>query len=257
MLWSIAVVGTVAAFLCGWLVAARARVGTRLATLGERCGAMRSGLDVAVTPLGTFVVLSSAVMTLVTGVMYLVGLVVREMEPLDWAAYHWVKGLQTAGFVEIMAVLTDVAHKKVCWVVSVVVAVAYAVVARRRRWAGAVVMAAVVVFQHFQQVGLAELVDRGHPPGSGGTYPSGGCARAVVIYGMSALLLLRVSGAGRRIVVLVSAFVAAVAFFEGWSRLSLNYHWLTDVLAGWLSGVLLLIGFAVAVWSLIITRREN
>lgn len=255
--WSITVVGTVAAFLGCALVAMRARAGRRLVALGERCAAMRSGLDNAVGPLGTFVVLASAVMTLVTGVLYAVGVVVRELQPLDWAVYHVVAEVQTDGFVAFMAVATDVAHKKVCWVVAAVTAVVYALVARRRRWVGVVVIGTLVVFQHYQQVALAELIHRGHPPGSGGTFPSGGCARAVAIYGMCALLLLRVTGARRRAVALVSGVVGAVAFFECWSRLGLNYHWVTDVVAGWLSGVLLLAGFAVAAWSLVITRRSR
>lgn len=252
---SITVVGMAVTCVAGYLVAARG--GLPASRLGARLTDMRDGLDRSVTALGGFVVLAAAVMTLVSGLMYGVGLLVRRLQPLDWAVYHWVAAQQTPDFVALMELLTQVGNKQPCWVVAALTAVVYAVVAPRRRWAGLLVVGAVVVLQHYQQVALAELVHRGHPPGSGGTFPSGGAARTVAVYGSCALVLLRATGAGRRTVAVTCAVVAAVAFFEGWSRLVLNAHWVTDVLAGWLSGALLLAGLGFASWSLLVTRRNR
>jgi undecaprenyl-diphosphatase len=98
------------------------------------------------------------------------------------------------------------------------------------------------------------VVDRPRPPerlrvGSvvpGGSYPSGHAAEALAVWGMMAFLAALVL-TRRRWAPFVAA--ASIVLLVGVSRVYLDTHWLTDVLAGyaaggfWLSAVL-----AVIVW---------
>jgi membrane-associated phospholipid phosphatase len=212
---------------------------------------MRDGIARAVTPLGAFVVLASAVMTLTTAVMYAVGVLVRHAMPLDRPVFDVIHAHQNAGVVAVIQVVTQLGNKQECWLVSAVTAVLFALVANRRRWAGLVILGSLVVLQHYQQVGLAELVHRGHPPGSGGTFPSGGSVRVIAIYGTCLLVLLAAARPGRRLWRAAWCVIGFLALVEGATRLLLDAHWLTDVLSGWLCGVLLLAGFAFAAGPLL------
>lgn len=218
---------------------------------------MRDGMAATVAPLGAFVVLASAVMTLATGLLYAVGQLVRRLQPLDWAVYHVVDAHRSGGVVSVLAAVTQLGNKYECWIVSAVTAVLFAVLARRRRWAGLVVVGVTIVLQHYQQVALSILVHRGHPPGSGGTFPSGGSARVIAIYGACLLVLLCAARFGRRWWLAGWVVVAVLAFVEGMTRLLLNAHWLTDVLSGWLSGVLLLVGLVFAARPLLTATERD
>lgn len=223
----------------------------------ERLLDMREGMARAVTPLGAFAVLASAVMTLTTGCMYAVGLGVRHLLPLDRAVFHWVGAHGSAEAVAVMRLVTQLGDKQECWVVSAVTAVLFALVAGRRRWAGPVVVGATVVLQHYQQVALADLVHRGHPPGSGGTFFSGGSARVIAVYGVCLLVLLSAARLSRSWWRAGGIVIAVLAFVEGATRLLLGAHWLTDVLSGWLSGMLLLAGIAFAARPLLAPERQD
>lgn len=223
----------------------------------ERLLDMRDGVARAVTPLGGFVVLAAAVMTLASGCMYAVGLLVRHLQPLDRPVFDWIAAHQDAGVVAVVQVVTQLGNRQECWLVSAVTAVLFALVAHRRRWAGLVVLGVTVVLQHYQQVALAELVHRGHPPGSGGTFYSGGSARVIAIYGMCVLVLVSASGLGRRWWRAGAIVIAVLALVEGATRMLLDAHWLTDVLSGWLAGVLLLAGIAYAARPLVAPERQD
>jgi membrane-associated phospholipid phosphatase len=115
------------------------------------------------------------------------------------------------------------------------------VAGRRRWWAPGILILSVILVEKYQQSMLATIVDRGHPPTTLGTYPSGGCARLISVYGVILFAILELARAGRRTRVLTWTVLAAAAFMEGYSRWYLNKHWLTDVLGGWLYGGLLLV----------------
>lgn len=82
------------------------------------------------------------------------------------------------------------------------------------------------------------LHDHGLVMAEGWSFPSGHSSGSVVLYGMLAYLLLRVlpattPAAGRLAVVLLAA---AAAFTTGCSRVFLQVHFATDVMAGFASG---------------------
>ena len=117
------------------------------------------------------------------------------------------------------------------------------VLAVRRKFAEALLVAVVVAGG--QALGaLAKLaVVRPRPPASGaliplpGSYafPSGHALAAVLLYGVLAFLLVRrLSGRGARVAVMLAAIVLIV--LVGLSRVYLGVHWPSDAVAAWVLG---------------------
>ncbi len=71
------------------------------------------------------------------------------------------------------------------------------------------------------------------------SFPSGHALMAMVFYGLVAYLFTRsVRSSGKRVIILVGA--GLLIFLIGFSRVYLGVHWLSDIVAGWaLGGVLL------------------
>lgn len=109
---------------------------------------------------------------------------------------------------------------------------------------GGVALAGVSVATGKQVIGRSRLPFAADTFGAGGTsYPSGHTTMAVVVGGCLLLLLVRrMSTAIRRwcIVVLV-----AYSGVTGFSRVYLQNHWFTDVLAGWLLGTAIVCVLAI------------
>lgn len=89
-------------------------------------------------------------------------------------------------------------------------------------------------------IGLKELFWRLGPQDvsidflTGGAFPSGHAAAAVVVSFLLAHLIGQSRARPQRIALLAIAASWSVAI--GWSRVYLNVHWLSDVLAGWALG---------------------
>jgi membrane-associated phospholipid phosphatase len=90
---------------------------------------------------------------------------------------------------------------------------------------------------------LKEIFERARPIhghgvliADGWSFPSGHSSGSVVAYGMLAYLLNRLVSADWRLPILLSA--VAVAFTTGFSRVFLQVHYVSDVLAGFASGLL-------------------
>lgn len=98
---------------------------------------------------------------------------------------------------------------------------------------------------------LKEIFERARPihehgvlVADGWSFPSGHSSGSVVAYGMLAYLLTRLVSADWRLPILMSA--VAVAFTTGFSRVFLQVHYVSDVLAGFASGLLWL---TICIWS--------
>ena len=123
---------------------------------------------------------------------------------------------------------------------------------RRGWWVPPVVLAATLGIEWYVQMLLGAVVDRGHPPTGTGTFPSGGSARVVVVYGVIFYLALRtwpMINARSRIIGWTT--VGVLAAMEGYSRLYLLKHWATDVPGGWIFGFLLLLAIVASASALL------
>jgi membrane-associated phospholipid phosphatase len=240
--------GCVAAAGPGLLPTPAAWIDARPWLGADRLRLARRQLTESVGPIGAFVFLLGGGVLIVSGLAAVFGFGVAALEhPVDWWAFHLSDRLRAHGWARVMNVVTQTGNLKETRIAAGVFSVVLAFVAGRRRWwAPALLILGVLVVEKYQQSMLASIVDRGHPPTTLGTYPSGGCARLISMYGVILFLILELTRAGRRTRALTWAVLWTAAFLEGYSRWYLNKHWVTDVLGGWFYGGLLL---AVAVFA--------
>ena len=178
-------------------------------------------------------------------VTVLLGLLVVHAGPaIDNPFFHWTITHRMHLWASVMKRATKIGNTWTTWGAAGTAAVCLAVTWHRKRWLPPVALGALIILDKFAVIGIHHLVHRVGPPTSPlGTFPSGGTSRAVVFYGLIAYLLWREFSGSRRAAIWSAAAVAALAFNEGYSRVYLTLHWLTDVLTGWVFGCLLL-----AVW---------
>ncbi|MFG2085658.1 MULTISPECIES: phosphatase PAP2 family protein [unclassified Spirillospora] len=241
--------GVVLAFVIGYAWASRPW-GTQTAA-AVRLRDARTQLDETLGPIGSFVAFLGAGAFLVTAASLLLGeLCQRLLSAHDVPMFNLAQRTARSGaWTDAMEVITqsgNVWPTRYVGLAGALVLTLVAIRTRRRPWVPMLLIGTVILVERFQQTALGALVDRGHPPTTLGTYPSGGCARLISIYGTIVLMTLCYLRAGPRVRALVWGMLAAFAFLEGYTRWYLSMHWITDVYGGWIYGYALL---AVAMFA--------
>jgi membrane-associated phospholipid phosphatase len=201
--------------------------------LASRIGAIRAAAMIAVT---------GALLTFVACLP--LGLLAKRLEAaIDRPTFRWIyPKVHHSAFTSANELLTKMGNHSQVRLVCAVAAIALAVAWRRYFFVPVVVIASTFLLEKFGQKLLAVVVDRGHPPTSLGTFPSGGCARVVSLYGVIIFLVLAsVPTLARRWRILMWTALALAAWLEAFSRVYLSKHWLTDAVAGLVYGTLLLL----------------
>ena len=183
------------------------------------------------------------------GVMALLGPTVMKHGPsIDEPIVRWTSSHQVRLWAAVMRRLDKVGNTWTTWGAAGTAAVCLAVTWRRQKWLPPATLGAAILVDHFATIALRHKFGRLGPPGSpGGTYPSGGCDRVVLFYGLIGHLLWReFSGTPRGKVCLVGT-VAALSFNEAYGREYLSKHWFTDIVSGLFYGGVLLGPFIAAV----------
>lgn len=181
------------------------------------------------------------------------GVLARHIDPADHRAFHWVMPRADVPWLtSAMKTLTQMGNNQPTQILTVIAAVLVGLVWSRYRpvlfaFLPAVVLLGAYELEHQLQVALLHLAHRGHPPTTLGTYPSGGCARLVLTWGLIAYLLLIPRKKTRSWQGYAAmTFVACAAYIEGFSRIYLSKHWVSDVVGGWIFGLILLFVMIVA-----------
>jgi membrane-associated phospholipid phosphatase len=161
---------------------------------------------------------------------------------LDREVLGTAVGLQDPATVEIARFVSWVGDFLVVGTVALAAA-AYAY-ARSRRWDLGWLTLAVIGGALAITAAIKLLTDRMRPDGGltdtfSSAFPSGHAVRAAAVYTLVAWLVLRWTSPHRRTTrVLVVAVAVAMILAIGTSRLLLGAHWLTDVVGGYVLGVL-------------------
>jgi membrane-associated phospholipid phosphatase len=211
---------------------------------GDGSSAIRGAVRQAAVFLGVIVVGAAVIF----GVMALLGQLVLHGGPsIDKPIYHWVIAHRIHSWKSLMNSATKTGDSWSTRMAVVAAAVCLAVTWRRYKWLPAFAFLVLSVLQRYLTHAIHLVAHRVGPPGFlHGTFPSGGSERTVVFFGLIAYFLWR-EFSGRQVTAIwAGAAVAALAFNEGYSRDYLGMHWTTDVLSGWLYGILLLALFVLA-----------
>jgi undecaprenyl-diphosphatase len=159
----------------------------------------------------------------------------------DRSVWNWAVENRTDGWTQVMHVLTTLGNTVTLTMVVIVTMVVFSRV-RHPRLAMLVGVGSVIAYG--LMVGLKHVIGRDRPPSGDRlleieTYsmPSGHAMMSTVVYGLVAVAAYQGSTWVRtHRWVLMAAPILTLAI--GWTRVYLGVHWLTDVIAGWLIGVI-------------------
>jgi membrane-associated phospholipid phosphatase len=239
--------------------ASRHRRATGFARLVE----LRTRLVRSIGGWGAFVVLLAAGYGLTFLIGWILGLGVTKLQdPVDWPVYQWVEAHRFVGeWNQVMSDVTQMGDRPITRAVGVVSAIGLAAIARRRRWIPALLLLVAFLAQYYTQEWLGDVVARPHPPTNDGTYPSGSALRIIAFDGFCAYLLYRylrerkpawfASPRRWHLGGVLCGFIAAAAFVEGYTRIDLLRHWITDVFGGWVVALGLLATFIYAAGAIL------
>jgi hypothetical protein len=220
-------------------------------------GRARRTLDTCYAELGAVLSAIIAVLAGVAatiGIMWILGKVAHAIEGgVDEPVWRWFGDHQNQGWTDAWWKITNMGSPTVTQRLTMLGAVVMLVVWRKKLWwLPPAALVAGYVAEKYGQILLKLVVDRGHPPHAAvklgavadtfGTWPSGGCARVLVIYGLITYFALRAyrGGRSREAWVLGAAFVSLALTVQAYARLNNMEHWFTDVVGGTIFGVLLL-----------------
>ncbi len=161
-------------------------------------------------------------------------------------------------FTEAQNKLTLMGSNATAQLVGGVAVIILAAAYRRRWWLPPIAIGVAYAGEKYAQRFLANVVDRGHPPTTAGTFPSGGVGRILAVYGVIVVLVIllqpRLSQAWRAG---LWTGVATAACVESFTRIYLSKHWLTDAVFGLPFGAMLLLTNVAAVCALATVGRAR
>jgi len=175
-------------------------------------------------------------------------LVVHAGPTIDNPVYQWMIHHRLSSWTSAMNRVTKVGNTWTVWGAAVAAAVCLSAFYRSKKWLPPVVIGAAIVIDHYLTLALRHTFHRLGPPNSPlGTFPSGGCDRIIVFYGLIAFLIWREISGSRRVAIWSTGIVYALGFSEAYSRVYLTLHWFTDACSGLIYGTLILATFIAAI----------
>lgn len=213
--------------------------------------------------------LGGALVVLVVGTVatmaacFVVGKIAHALQNrVDWPFFRWWRHRHVSDWAGIewshlWRDLTSIGSPVLTQDITLIAGLALALMwCRRRWWAPPLVLGLGYLIEKYGQIFLKHSVHRGHPPTTLGTFPSGGCARVLVIYGLVIFLTLRWWGpVTRRPWAAGGLLLALLLSIQAYARIYNLEHWLTDVIGGVIYGLLLLT-MMITVFEILVRDRQ-
>jgi undecaprenyl-diphosphatase len=157
--------------------------------------------------------------------------------PGDMTAQDMVDGLRTGWLTDLAKAFSAVGAATVTWSLAAICAAA---LAARRRWAELGALVAGMLITIVAVGDLKAAIDRPRPVdplvgADGSSFPSGHAAYSMLYVWLALTLVARIRSGISRGTLLVAAGIT-IAALVGLSRVYLNVHYMSDVIAGWALG---------------------
>ncbi|KRF13764.1 hypothetical protein ASG90_13060 [Nocardioides sp. Soil797] len=178
-------------------------------------------------------------------VIWILGELAHALEStVDRPLFAWFQARQVDGWSDAWLQITNIGSPSITGWAAAVGAIGLAILWKLRGlrwWVPGVTIWLGVFAVRYAQFLTKEVVDRGHPPTTLGSWPSGGCARVIVVYGLIMFfVVLCMRNRGRWTWVTWATATAFLASVQGYARTYNLEHWFTDVVGGLIFGVLVL-----------------
>lgn len=249
--------------LCVALVASaeRLRAPRWARSMGGRLAEFADGSVTSIGRMATGAVVALAGWAGVIILGWLMGIAAHRLQnAVDWPCFRWWRDHYLTGtWHHVWWTLTNIGSPTVTQILTVAGAVVLAALyfGKPQWWAPPVLLLLSYLGEKFSQTILKDVVDRGHPPTTHGSYPSGGMGRLIDVYGLIVFfLILRFWPRSRRAWAWGAAFLALAASVQAYARLNNLEHWTTDVVGGGIYGALLLLVVIAAYLALTAPARR-
>lgn len=211
------------------------------------------GRQLAALNWGAGITTGAITVALANAVALAIGFLAKALQgPVDEPIFERVDEAGTNDWTDVLETLTQMGNVTQTQQLAAALTVAFAVwfaVKGWRWWIPILVFPAAWWLTRLCQLTIAAIVDRdrdlvslvGTPIGA---FPSGGCARIVVISGAAVFLASYYGRLSRRTTLWLYGIPLVLGLAEGYFRTRLNQHWFTDVVAGVLYGWLMLAALA-------------
>lgn len=183
-----------------------------------------------------------------------IGFIAKSLQgPIDEPIFEKIDNAGTTDWTDVLETLTQMGNvpqtQKLGAALAVVFAIGFAI--KGWRWWIPIFLFPIAWWlARVCQLTIAAIVDRdrdlvslvGTPIGA---FPSGGCARIILISGTAVVLLAHYGGLSRKATQWLLGVPLVLGLAEAYFRTRLNQHWFTDVVAGVIYGWLML----AALWK--------
>jgi membrane-associated phospholipid phosphatase len=179
----------------------------------------------------------------------LLGMLVTHAGPaIDKPVYSWTVHNRVQFWASVMRRVTKAGDTWTMWGAAAAAAVCLAACYRKNKWLPPLALGLAVILDRTLGLALRYSFERPGPPASPhGTFPSGGCARIVLLSGLIAYLIWREFSGSKKLAIWAAGTVGVLGYSEAYSRGYLTLHWFTDIISGLLYGTFVLAVFIVSI----------